>query len=155
MNAAEQATSLEVTAQIASLVTLFKGQFSDVKADLKPWHNDPDTQEWLDPDSIDIGFHLPGWSPRYQCRSILVQVRRFKDPQSGNQRLIGIEAVGFSHAGEQWRLSTVADWQFVGEKQPTPEIADRLKCFCRQAFELFHGAISPPDAADESNSDAA
>lgn len=154
MNAAEQATSLEVAAQIANLVTLFKGQFADVKADLKPWQNDPDTQEWLDPDSIDIGFHLPGWSPRYQCRSILVQVRRFVDPQSKTQRLIGIEAVGFSHVGEQWRLSTVADWQFVGEKQPHSEIAERLKCFCRQAFELFNGTAQPLNAED-TDSDAA
>jgi hypothetical protein len=75
MNASERAEGLDITTKIASVVTLFKAQFPDAKADLKPWKNDPDTRELVDPDSIDIGFHFPGWSRRYQSNSILVQIR--------------------------------------------------------------------------------
>ncbi len=139
MNAAEQAKGLEVTTKIAAVVNLFKSQFPDAKADLKPWKNDPDTQELVDPDSIDIGFHLPGWSRRFQSRSILVQIRLFEDPLDGSRRAIGVEAVGFDHRGKAWRLSTINDWQFVGESEPAPDVREKLKHFCRQVFELFNG----------------
>ncbi|HEY9795241.1 MAG TPA: hypothetical protein V6D30_06320 [Leptolyngbyaceae cyanobacterium] len=138
MNAAEQAKSLEVTSKIAAVVNLFKCQFPDAKADLKPWKNDPDTQELVDPDSIDIGFHLPGWSRKLQSRSILVQIRLYEDPLYGSRRAIGVEAVGFDYRGKAWRLSTVENWQFVGECQPAPELGEKLKHFCRQIFELFN-----------------
>ncbi len=82
MNAAEQAISPETASKIAAIVNLFKQEFPDAKADLKPWMNDPDTRELVDPDSIDIGFHFPGWSPRFQSRSILVQIRLFQDPEA-------------------------------------------------------------------------
>jgi hypothetical protein len=140
VNAAEQANSLESTTKIASVVGLFKAQFPDVNTDLKPWANDPDTRELVDPDSIDIGFHLPGWSPRYQCRSMLVQIRLFSDPQTQLRRTVGLEVAGFSHQGEQWRLSTIAQWQFEGAKQPKDDIAEQLRLFCRQTFQLFNGA---------------
>jgi hypothetical protein len=139
LNAAEQAKGLEVTTKIAAVVNLFKSQFPDAKADLKPWKNDPDTQELVDPDSIDIGFHLPGWSRRFQSRSILVQIRLFEDPLDGSRRAIGVEAVGFDHRGKAWRLSTINDWQFVGESEPAPDVREKLKHFCRQVFELFNG----------------
>ncbi|NEQ27654.1 MAG: hypothetical protein F6K28_53365 [Microcoleus sp. SIO2G3] len=139
MNAAEQANGLEVTTKIAAVVNLFKTQFPDAKADLKPWKNDPDTQELVDPDSIDIGFHLPGWSRRFQSRSILVQIRLFEDPLDGSRRAIGVEAVGFDHRGKAWRLSTINDWQFVGESEPAPDVMEKLKHFCRLVFELFNG----------------
>ena len=70
MNASEQAKGLEITTKIAAIVNLFKQQFPDAKADLNPWRNDPDTVDLVDPDSIDIGFHFPGWSPKIQSRSI-------------------------------------------------------------------------------------
>ncbi len=60
MNAAEQANNVVVASKIASVVTLFKTQFPDARVDLKPWTNDPETREMVDPDSIDIGFPLPG-----------------------------------------------------------------------------------------------
>ncbi|NJN30537.1 MAG: hypothetical protein HC824_08980 [Synechococcales cyanobacterium RM1_1_8] len=149
MNAAEQATSLELTTKIASVVTLFKAQFPMVRVDLKPWSNDRETRSQLDPDSIDIGFHLPGWNPKYECRSMLVQMRFFTGGNftdgnltDGNSpRLIGLEVLGFSYNGEQWRLSTVGDWPVVGEKRPAEEKLDLLKTFCRQVYELFN---SPP-----------
>lgn len=139
MNAAEQAIGLEVTAKIAAVVTLFKGQFPDAKADLKPWSNDPDTRELIDPDSIDIGFHLPGWSRSVQGRSVLVQIRFHADPVDQSRRAIGIESAGFTNLGEQWRLSTVEEWQFVGLTQPSDEVKEKLKLVCRQIFEVFNG----------------
>ncbi|WP_265264299.1 hypothetical protein [Spirulina subsalsa] len=138
MNASEQATSLTVASKIAAIVNLFKSQFPDAKADLKPWHSDPDTQEWVDPDSIDIGFHLPGWSPRFQGRSILVQIRFHQDPIEHSYRLIGVETAAFNHQGQAWRLSTVDNWQFVGQALPSPDVADKLKQFCRQVLELWN-----------------
>lgn len=143
MNAAEQAIGLELTTKIAAVVNGFKAQFPDAKADLKPWANDPDTQELVDPDSIDIGFHLPGWSRLVQGRSMLVQIRFYEDPLMGTRRAIGLEVAGFTHLGEQWRLSTVENWRFVGVTQPADEVKEKLKCFCRQVFELFN--------ADQSN----
>lgn len=148
MNAAEQAIGLEVTTKIAGVVNLFKAQFPDAKADLKPWANDPDTLELVDPDSIDIGFHLPGWSRSFQSRSTLVQIRLYEDPITGTRRVIGIEAAGFTNLGEQWRLSTIENWRFVGVTQPKDEIKEKLKQFCRQVFELFNGAEGDPAAED-------
>jgi hypothetical protein len=145
MNASEQAKGLELATKIAAVVNLFKAEFPDARADLKPWRNDPDTRELVDPDSIDIGFHLPGWSPRFQSRSILVQIRFYCDPVDELQKIIGIETVGFNHQGQAWRLSTIDNWQLVGEYQPAIAITEKLKHFCRQVFELFnqsqHNAI--------------
>ncbi|MBI4780520.1 MAG: hypothetical protein HY785_04285 [Oscillatoriophycideae cyanobacterium NC_groundwater_1537_Pr4_S-0.65um_50_18] len=140
MNAAEQAIGLELATKIAAVVTLFKAQFADAKADLKPWANDPDTKEHIDPDSIDIGFHFPGWSRSIQSRSILVQIRFYSNALEESRRAIGLEAAGFTHLGEQWRLSTIKDWQFVGSTEPTHEVQEKLKLFCRQIFELFNGS---------------
>ena len=123
--------------KIAAAVNLFKAEFPDARADLKPWRNDPDTRELVDPDSIDIGFHFPGWSRRFQSRSILVQIRFHQDPLDNSQHLIGIETVGFNHQGQAWRLSTVDRWEVVGEYQPAPDVREKLKHFCRQLFELF------------------
>lgn len=130
MNATEQARSLEVASKIAAVVNLFKAEFPDAASDLKPWRNDPDTRELVDPDSIDIGFHLPGWSRKFQSRSILVQIR------FSEQQAIGIQIEGFDHRGQSWRLSTVDQWQFAGD-QPTAEIREKLKQFCRQVLQIF------------------
>lgn len=137
MNAAEQAKSLEITSKIAAVVNLFKVEFPDAKADLNPWNNDPNTQELVDPDSIDIGFHLPGWSRKFQSRSILVQIRFHEDPLEGTRRAVGIEAAGFDHRGKAWRLSTINDWQFVGECEPALDVREKLKHFCREALQMF------------------
>lgn len=138
MNAAEQARDIKVASKIAAVVNLFKAEFPDVRVDLKPWTNDPSTQELVDPDSIDIGFHFPGRSRLLQSRSILIQIRFYDDPVEGNRRAIGVEAAGYDHAGQQWRLSTVDNWRFVGATEPEPESAEKLKHFCRQIFELFN-----------------
>ncbi|AFY51164.1 hypothetical protein Nos7524_5447 [Nostoc sp. PCC 7524] len=137
MNAAEQATNLELASKIATVVNLFKFEFPDAKSDLKPWHNDPDTRELIDPDSIDIGFHFPGVSKSWRSRSVLIQIRFHQDPITKSRRAIGLEVAGFDHRGEVWRLSTVENWGFVGESAPSPEIGDRLKQVCRQILEVF------------------
>ena len=138
MNASERAKGLNIATKIASTVTLFKAQFPDAKADLKPWQNDPDTRELVDPDSIDIGFHFPGWSRRYQSNSILVQIRFYKDPTEEKEKFIGVETCGFSHVGQAWKFSTIDSWECVGQCQPTEDAERQLKLFCRQVFELFN-----------------
>lgn len=142
MNAAEQAKNLEVTSKIASVVNLFKAQFPDVRVDLKPWMNDPETRELVDPDSIDIGFHFPGRSRLMQSRCILMQIRLYHDPLEAKCRAIGVDAAGYDHRGQQWKVSTVDNWQILGQCHPATEAADKLKLFCRQVFELFNGADS-------------
>jgi hypothetical protein len=145
VNAAQQATDITLASKIASAVSLFRSEFPDAKVDLKPWAEDRDTQELVDPDSIDFSFHFPGWSRRWQSRSVLVQIRFYQDaiavtesrPFESHRNFIGLEVAGFDHRGKQWRLSTVSDWQFEGDLQPQPEIADKLRQFCRQIFELF------------------
>jgi hypothetical protein len=145
VNAAQQATDLALTSKIASAVSLFRSEFPDAKVDLQPWANDRDTQELVDPDSIDFSFHFPGWSRRWQSRSVLVQIRFYEDriaatdsqPLECNRIFIGLEVAGFDHRGKQWRLSTIDDWQFEGTIQPQAEVAQKLKQFCRQMFELF------------------
>ncbi len=138
MNATEQARNIELAVKIASVVNLFKSEFPDGKADLKPWHNDPETLGLVDPDSIDIGFHFPGWSRKLQSRSILVQIRFYQDPITKEKRAIGVESAGFDSRGQQWRLSTVENWNIEGQVKPIPEITEKLKRFCRQIFEIFN-----------------
>ena len=140
MNAAEQVNNFEIASKVAAVVNLFKYEFPDVKVDLKPWMNDPDTRKHVDPDSIDIGFHFPGRSRSFQSRSILIQIRFHQDPLEGYRRAIGVEAGGYDHQGQQWRFSTVENWRFVGATSPVQDVADKLKQFCRQTFELFNGS---------------
>ncbi len=143
MNAAEQAISLELASKIATVVNLFKSEFPHVRADLKPWVNDPDTREWVDPDSIDIGFHFPGVSRLMKSRSLLLQIRFFEDPLAGNRRAIGAELAGFDHRGKQWWLSTVESWTFEGSQYPEPETGEQLKAVLRQVLDLFNQSTEP------------
>jgi hypothetical protein len=138
VNAAEQARNIELASKIAAVVNLFKSDFPDVKVDLKPWMNDQDTRELVDPESIDIGFHFPGRSRLLQSRSILIQIRFYQDPVEGSRRAIGVEAAGYDHTGQQWRFSTVENWGFVGETEPAAESAEKLKHFCREILGLFN-----------------
>jgi len=133
MNAAEQAISPEVASKIAAIVSLFKHQFPEVKANLAPWTDDPDTQKLVDPDSIDIGFNLP-------AGNTLVQLRFYEG------RLIGIEAICFGRFNYQrWRFSTVGEWSFQGAYLPPSGFRDRLKQVCREIFVLFNGPVESQD----------
>lgn len=138
MNASEQATNLELASKIATVVNLFKFEFPDAKSDLKPWKNDPETRELVDPDSIDIGFHFPGISKSWRSRSVLIQIRFYQDPINNLRRAIGVEVAGFDHRGEAWRLSTVENWSFVGKSVPSDEVGDKLKQVCRNILEVFN-----------------
>jgi hypothetical protein len=138
VNAAEQATNVEFASKIATVVNLFKFEFPDAKSDLKPWTNDPETRELIDPDSIDIGFHFPGISKSWRSRSILIQIRFYQDPVIKSRRAIGVEIAGFDHRGEAWRLSTIENWSFLGRSEPSPEIGEKLKQICRQILEVFN-----------------
>nr|WP_225225370.1 hypothetical protein [Komarekiella delphini-convector] len=119
---------------------MFKLEFPDAKSDLKPWKNDPETRELVDPDSIDIGFHFPGISKSWRSRSILIQIRFYQDPINDSRRAIGVEVAGFDHRGEAWRLSTVENWSFVGASLPSSEVREKLKQICRQILEVFNQA---------------
>ena len=138
MNASEQATNLELASKIATVVNLFKFEFPDAKSDLKPWKDDPQTRDLVDPDSIDIGFHFPGISKSWRCRSVLFQIRFYQDPINHSRRAIGLEVAGFDHRGEAWRLSTVENWSFVGKSEPAPQVRDKLKEICRHILEVFN-----------------
>lgn len=155
MNAAEQANSIEFASKIAAVVGLFKAEFPDLRADLKPWANDPDTRGLVDPDSIDVGFHFPGVSRLFQCRSLLVQIRLYADLEDegeqkkshqGKRRVIGLDLAGFDHRGRRWSLSTIDDWGFLGEVAPDPTCRERLRRCCRQVFILFN---TPPTPAEQ------
>jgi hypothetical protein len=138
MNAAERATSPEAATKIAAVVDLFKRQFPTLKANLKPWANDPDTREWIDPDSLDIGFNLP-------TGQTLVQLRLHE------QRLIGVEASCFGPLGHpRWRFSTVGDWTFAGDYPPASGFQDNLRKVCKELFLLFNGSMATPDVDDSS-----
>lgn len=148
MNAAEQANSIEFASKIAAVVGLFKAELPDLRADLKPWANDPDTRDWVDPDSIDLGFHFPGVSRLFQCRSLLVQIRLYTDSETEECRVIGLDLAGFDHRGKRWSLSTIDNWAFTGEVMPDPTCRERLRRCCRQVFTLFN---SPPAAQQKSS----
>ncbi|MEM9004351.1 MAG: hypothetical protein AAGE59_12615 [Cyanobacteria bacterium P01_F01_bin.86] len=141
MNAAEQATSIEFASKIATVVRLFKAEFPDLRVDLKPWTNDSDTRSLVDPDSIDLGFHFPGISRLFHCRSFLVQIRFYDDIESQARRVIGIEVGGFDHRGKQWTFSTIHQWTFAGEVVPESAAGDRLKKCCLQVFDLFSNPL--------------
>ena len=130
MNAAEQVTSPEVASKIAAMVNLFKVNFPDVKANLQPWTTDPQTQELIDPDSIDLGFNLPAGNTLFQLRFY-------------ETRLIGIEAICFGLFGNQrWTFSTVGHWNFLGSTLPPPGFQQTLKQLCAEVFVLFNGSGS-------------
>ncbi|TAF54609.1 MAG: hypothetical protein EAZ61_05530 [Oscillatoriales cyanobacterium] len=137
MNAAEQARDIAMATKIAAIVNLFKVEFPDLRSDLKPWMNDPETRDLVDPDSIDIGFHFPGLSRSSQCRSLLVQIRFHDDPLEHQRRAIGLELAGYDHRGQQWRLSTVERWEFRGNSEPKPEVQEKFKRCCREVLSLF------------------
>jgi hypothetical protein len=138
VNAAEQANSIEFASKIATVVGLFKGEFPDLRVDLKPWANDQDTRNLVDPDSIDIGFHFPGVSRLFSCRSLLVQIRLHTDSDSHQRRVIGLDIAGFDHRGKQWTLSTIDNWAVTGNSIPDSACSERLKQCCRQVLALFN-----------------
>ena len=145
MNAADQARSLELAQAIASVAALFREHFPDARANLKPWRDDPLTRAYGEPETVDLSFHFPGWSPRIQCRSVLVQLRLAAAPGGGDAAagrppLLGVSLRGLTYAGERWSLATVGDWRASGPHPPSPAVEEILRLFCRQLFQLFETA---------------
>lgn len=67
--------SVALVQALASAVTLVKQRFPAARANLSPWRDDPQTRDWLEEETLDLSFHFPGWSPRLECRSLLLQLR--------------------------------------------------------------------------------
>ena len=156
MNAAEQVRSVELAQALASALTLFRGHFPAARANLTPWRDDPLTRAYAEAESLDLSFHFPGWSPRTQCRSVLVQLRLDQPAMgqgaagpalaTGRPRLLGVVVRGLTYESERWRLATVGDWRPSGSHLPQPEVAEKLQGFCRELFALFDGGSRPsPD----------
>ena len=142
MNAADQARNLELAQAIASVAALFRSHFPDARANLTPWRDDPLTRAFAERESLDLSFHLPGWSPRSQCRSFLVQLRLERAPGAARRpRLLGVLIRGLTYERECWRLATMGEWQPSGSHLPQPLVVAKLQQFCRELFELFaaHG----------------
>lgn len=142
MNAADQARSLELAQAIASVAALFREQFPDARANLNPWRDDPLTRAYGEPETLDLSFHFPGWSPRIQCRSVLMQLRLAAAPlagaaELGRPQLLGVTLRGLTYAGERWSLATVGDWRASGPHPPSPAVEEILRHLCRQLFEVF------------------
>ncbi len=140
MNASEQARSVELAQAIASVVLLFRGIFPDARANLTPWRDDPLTRQFDERESLDLSFHFPGWSPRLECRSLLVQLRLEHPPrgaQGGRPRLLGVLLRGLTYESERWRLATVGDWLPSGSHLPSAAVVADLQRLCRELFTLF------------------
>ncbi len=139
MNAGDQVRSLELVQLVASVAALFRQQFPDARANLNPWRDDPQTRAFEDEQTLDLSFHLPGWSPRSQCRSFLVQLRLEQPPAGGSARprLLGVTIRGLTYESERWRLASVGDWQPTGSHLPQPAVVESLQGFCRALFDLF------------------
>ena len=137
MNAADQVTSLGLAQALAAAGTLVKDYFPAASINFSPWRDDTQTELWFEEESLDLAFHFPGWSPRLQCRSLLIQLRVVKDSSSDLPRLLGVIMRGITFSGERWRLATVGDWQLTGSHLPQPDVIKQLQCLCRDFFALF------------------
>jgi hypothetical protein len=152
MNAAEQARTLALAQAIASAGVLFRSHFPDARANLHPWRDDPLTRAWGEPETLDLSFHFPGWNPRIQCRSVLVQLRLATPPShrdaSGLRRppLLGVTLRGLTYEAERWRLATVGDWRPTGSHPPSAAVEESLQRFCHELFELFGEGDGAPFA---------
>jgi len=143
MNAADQAHSPELAQAIASAVTLFRAAFPDARANLTPWRDDPQTRRFDERANLDFSLHFPGWSPRLESRSLLVQLHLEGSPQgspSARPRLLGVLIRGMTYESERWRFTTLGDWQPSGSHLPHPAVVDPLQELCRALFELFDSA---------------
>lgn len=153
MNAADQARTLVLAQAIASVAALFRGHFPDARANLNPWRDDALTRAYGEPETLDLSFHFPGWNPRIQCRSVLVQLRLAAAPSSGigapprRPPLLGVTLRGLTYEAERWQLATVGDWRARGSHPPSAAVEELLRHFCHQLFELFD-----PTAASSSSS---
>ena len=150
MNAGESVHSVARMRAVASTITLVRRQFPAAQASLSPWRDDPQTRRWQEAESLDLAFHFPGWSPRLECRSLLLQLR-LKPQAAGDvaaaPELLGVLMRGMTFDGERWRLATMGDWQPEGTHLPQPAQAEQLRGICRDLFDLFAGPAATDTAA--------
>ena len=137
MNAAEAIHSVPQAQALASSVTLVRQRFPAAKPNLRPWRDDPQTRQWTEQETLDFSFHFPGWSPRLECRSLLLQLRLQADPREQSSPLLGVLMRGMTYDGERWRLATVGDWQPSGRHLPQPDQVLHLQQICRDLHALF------------------
>ena len=137
LNAGESVRSVAQVRAVASTVNLVREQFPAAKPNLRPWRDDAQTRQWDEPESLDLSFHFPGWSPRLQCRSLLLQLRFQNHEGDEVQKLLGVLIRGMTYDGERWRLATVGDWSPEGSHLPQAEQAAQLRQMCRDLFLLF------------------
>jgi len=147
LNAGESVESVDQAQVLASVVTLVRHHFPAAQPNLTPWRDDPQTRRWSEPESLDLAFHFPGWSPRLQCRSLLLQLRVQPRAEVGGLQLLGVLMRGMTYDGERWRLATVGSWEPEGAHLPQTAQVDRLRQICRDLFDLFSGSEASNTAA--------
>ena len=144
VNAAAAVHSMALAQTLASSITLVRRQFPAAKPNLSPWRDDPCTRHWDEAETLDLAFDFPGWSPRLQCRSLLLQLRL--KPEEGRTdssfpSLLGVVMRGMTFEGERWRLATVGDWLPAGPHLPQRDQVEQLQLICRELFEVFEKGV--------------
>ena len=147
LNAGESVASVDQMQTLASVGTLVRHHFPVAQVNLAPWQDDPQTRRWSESESLDLAFHFPGWTPRLQCRSLLLQLRVQPRDESHDLHLLGVLIRGMTFDGERWRLATVGSWDPVGPHLPQPETVDQLRQICRELFDLFSDSETSDTAA--------
>ena len=137
LNAAEHVHSVDSAYALASVATLVRQHFPAASPNLNPWRDDPETRKWFENETIDLAFHFPGWSPRLECRSLLMQLTVSSYQSGASPHLMGVLIRGMTFAGERWRFATVGDWQPTGAYLPQPAQMEHLHEICRDIFVLF------------------
>ena len=147
VNAGESVRSVAQVRAVASIVTLVREQFPAAQPNLRPWLDDAQTRQWDEPESLDLSFHFPGWSPRLQCRSLLLQLRFQNNESDEGLKLLGVLVRGMTYDGERWRFATVGDWSLEGYHLPKTEQGAQLRQMCRDLFLLFDPKVHQPEKA--------
>jgi len=137
VNAAEQVHSVVFAQSLASAITLFRTHFPAATPNLSPWSDDPETRQCCENATLDLAFDFPGWSPRVQCRSLLLQLMMSSSEEEVSSYLLGVVMRGMTFAGERWRLVTMGDWKPVGSYLPEPAEIAQLHTICSDLFSLF------------------
>ena len=147
MNAGESVYSVDRMRALASAIALVRRQFPAAQANLSPWRDDPQTRQGSETEALDLSFHFPGWSPRVECRSLLMQLRISADRGDDQLRLLGVLMRGMTYDGERWRLATVGEWLPEGPHLPQQQQVKQLRQICHELFELFDRHASSEPAA--------
>ena len=145
VNAATAVHSVALAQTLACSITLVRRQFPAAKPNLSPWRADPCTRHWDEVATLDLAFDFPGWSPRLQCRSLLLQLRLKPEEgwmASSCPSLLGVVMRGMTFEGERWRLATVGDWWPAGAHLPQRDQVDQLHLIGRELFEVFEQGVS-------------